>query len=107
MTDLLPGSGEYGLVRDSFPSGLARNSREVTTFEDMAARQVTPTSRDALFDWAKVIASATRDPTRKHELVYKSHKADFRQGGDASRVSLRLFGVLGTHTFAPYGNWSG
>ncbi|EIM82859.1 uncharacterized protein STEHIDRAFT_113949 [Stereum hirsutum FP-91666 SS1] len=101
------GSNEYGLVRDSFPNNIARSKKEPTEFSEMSTRQVKPTSQDALFDWATVIDVASGDPSRSHELVYKTGSADARQLSSFSRVSIRLFGVLGRHNFLQYGNWSG
>ena len=78
---------------------------EKTEMPSMSNRQIKPLSRDALFEWATVVSVPNRDTSRQYQLVYKTSKS--RRSSNYTKVSLRLYGYLGAHTFQTYGNWTG
>lgn len=104
---LCTGINDISLVRDSFPGNIARTKKETVELQDMTDRQVKPSSRDALFAWATVVATSSHDPSRSHELVYQVRKTGADPVPSFTRVSIRLYGVLGRHNFTCHGNWSG
>lgn len=98
-----------GLVRDSYPGQIARNTSEHAEFMDMPKEACIPLDFDSLFDWAKLQEIMhPADPTRKWEVVHipRSPSDDLTIGRTPlRRVTIRLFGIISNLNLMELGNW--